>query len=305
MKTLINTFLLTANVFALFICVAAYGADNSQLDTFKSIQIRSYLSGNAEVIADYLADEVRLMPAYQHTVLGKENAMTYHEAFLERFTVSKYTRTRYEVLDIGTRVIELGQFTMDVVLKKTGEPQQMVGKYLDIWERSEQGTLLLNTVAWNYDEQIPIAAELRFPQVPSVIMAHQARVPVNNAISFELAALGKLHESAISQNDWAVWAQFFTDDTVLFANHGTIIAGRKAMNEYLDMHSKEMPVFEKLDIRTDRIDDLGKYVVEYSTHVANWRTGDYSGVNTGKNIRFWRREANGSLKVFRSIGMYD
>lgn len=66
-----------------------------------------------------------------------------------------------------------------------------------------------------------------------------------------------------------------------------------------------MPIFEKLDIRNDRIDDLGKYVIEYASHIAVIRNGDYSGVGTGKDIRIWRREAGGSLKIFRHMAMYD
>ena len=45
--------------------------------------------------------------------------------------------------------------------------------------------------------------------------------------------------------------------------------------------------------------------MEYASHVANRRSGDHSGVNTGKNLKIWRREADGSLKIFRSIDMYE
>ncbi len=71
------------------------------------------------------------------------------------------------------------------------------------------------------------------------------------------------------------------------------------------MHVKELPVFEELDIRNDRIDNLGTFVIEYASHIASWKNGDSSGVGLGKNIRIWRREADHSLKLFRAIGMYD
>jgi hypothetical protein len=149
------------------------------------------------------------------------------------------------------------------------------------------------------------ADELRFAEVPSVQMAFQAHVPVRNSISFELAALNLLTEAAVSQHDARVWSLFFADDAVLLANHTPICRGRKAVDDYIEDHVKGLPVFEKLDIRNDLINDLGTYVVEYATHVANWRNGDSSGVNTGKNLRIWRREPSGALKLFRQIGMYD
>jgi hypothetical protein len=66
-----------------------------------------------------------------------------------------------------------------------------------------------------------------------------------------------------------------------------------------------MPIFEKLDVRNDRIDDLGNYVIEYASHIAIIRSGDFSGVSTGKDLAIWRREPNGALKIFRHITMYD
>jgi hypothetical protein len=46
-------------------------------------------------------------------------------------------------------------------------------------------------------------------------------------------------------------------------------------------------------------------VIEYASHIAIIRDGEYSGVGTGKNIVIWRREKGGSLKIFRGIAMYD
>jgi hypothetical protein len=68
---------------------------------------------------------------------------------------------------------------------------------------------------------------------------------------------------------------------------------------------QHLPVFEKLDMRNDRIEVTGRYVIECASHVANWRNGESSGVNTGKNIRIWRREPDGALRIFLAIGMYD
>jgi hypothetical protein len=84
-----------------------------------------------------------------------------------------------------------------------------------------------------------------------------------------------------------------------------VVSGRKALDDYIVEHAKALPVFEKLDLRTDRIDDLGEYVVEYATGVAIWRMNEYSGVSLGKNIRVWRRAESGALQVWRAISMYD
>jgi ketosteroid isomerase-like protein len=201
-------------------------------------------------------------------------------------------------------IVEHGMFAMRMISKSTGKEHEVKGKYQNIWEKLENGSLSLITEGWNYDHLLEIGAQLRFEEVPVVDVALQTHVSINNNISFELAALNRLMEVTIAQHDGKIWSQFYSDNAILFSQHHSLYDGRKAIDEYIEMHVKELPVFEKLDIRNDRIDDLGEYVIEYASHIASWRGGEYSGVGLGKDVRIWRRE-KGSLKIFRHIGMYD
>ena len=275
------------------------------LDAYRTATVRAYLDAKPDGIVRHLSETVRLLPAYQKTILGKADAATYYRAFLQRFAVSTYERQPIEVADIGQRVIEIGRFTMTVAVRGSAETHTLAGKYMDLWEKSASGKLALNTAAWNHDEYPKIADQLRFADVPAVHMALQARQPVAAGVGLELAANQKLQESVIIQHDGKTWALFYADDAILLANHGGVVSGRKALDEYTVEHAKGFPVFEKLDLRTHRIDDLGKYVVEYASGVANWRVGESSGVSLGKNILLWRRDSGGMLKIWRSISMYD
>lgn len=277
----------------------------SQLDAFRRDHVQGLIAATPERVTNYYAEEVRLMPEHQLTVLGKANAAAYHAAFAARFDVGSYERTPIESLDLGAQVFELGTFRMMVTPKGGGKQHELVGKYLDGWSKSSDGRLALIVVSWNYDHQVEIADELRFHDVPAVRIAFQPRLLVQDRSSFEMAALEHLLEATVVEHDAKVWAQFYADDAILLHSYSAPIVGRKAVDEFLENHVKQLPVFEKLDVRTDRVDDLGGYVVEYASHVANWRSGDHSGVNTGKNLKIWRREADGSLKIFRSIGMYE
>jgi len=275
------------------------------LDAYRTATVRAYLDAKPDGIVRHLSETVRLLPAYQKTILGKADAATYYRAFLQRFAVSTYERQPIEVADIGQRVIEIGRFTMTVAVRGSAETHTLAGKYMDLWEKSASGKLALNTAAWNHDEYPKIADQLRFADVPAVHMALQARQPVAAGVGLELAANQKLQESVIIQHDGKTWALFYADDAILLANHGGVVSGRKALDEYTVEHAKGFPVFEKLDLRTHRIDDLGKYVIEYASGVANWRVGESSGVSLGKNILLWRRDSGGMLKIWRSISMYD
>jgi len=275
------------------------------LDAYRTATVRAYLDAKPEAIVRHLTETVRLMPAYQKTILGKADAATYYQAFLKRFSVRAYERAPIEVADLRQRVMEIGRFTMTVAVRRSGETQAFAGKYMDLWEKSPGGVLMLHTIAWNHDEWPKIADQLRFMEVPSVHVALQPRVPLAAGISLEIAALQKLQESILIQHDGKAWALFYADDAILLANQGGVVSGRKALDEYTVEHANGFPVFEKLDLRTQQIDDLGEYVIEYASAVVNWKVGESSGVNLGKNILVWRRERGGTLKIWRAISMYD
>ena len=275
------------------------------LETYRSENTRAVLAENTDQLVSRYSENIRLLPPYHGSVFGRGNARAYQAAFFERFEVREYRRKEVKTFDLGSRLIEVGRFTMTLTAQGNAQLHAISGSYLDIWEQPDGNPTSLITHVWNTDQYPAIASDLRFSNVPSIRTAFEAHLPIKDSLSFELAALNKLLEVAIIQGDDKVWSQFHADDAVLLANHHGLVQGRTAIQEYLFRHVQEMPVFEKLDIRNDAIDPTGRFVIEYASHVANWRNGDSSGVNTGKNIRVWRREPGGSLKMICGIGTYD
>ena len=275
------------------------------LDQFRSDYIQSILENKPELIIEHYAENIRLMPEFQKTIFNENNALAYFKAFAKRFEIQEYNREKIEILDLGSRVAELGLFTMKGKIISSNKVFELQGKYEQFWEKGDGDKLSLITEAWNYNHSVDISELLKFEEVPAVNVALQAHVPINDPISFELAALNKLMEEAIIKHDSKLWAQFYSDDGMFIYSYNPIYEGRKALDDFLEKHTDEMPIFEKLDIRNDQIDDLGDFVIEYASHTAIFKSGDYSGINTGKDLRIWRREGNGHLKIFRAMAMYD
>ncbi|WP_378172521.1 hypothetical protein [Aquimarina sp. SS2-1] len=136
-------------------------------------------------------------------------------------------------------------------------------------------------------------------------MAYQGHLPVNSNIRFELAALNQFMEEFISQGDHILWSQLYTYDAIALFSYEPMYQDKKLLDSFIKDHVAELPIFEELDIRNNHIDDLGTYIVNYASHIANWRNNEYSGISTGKGIKIWRREPNGSLKIVRQIATYD
>ncbi|WP_080057629.1 Cif family virulence factor [Spirosoma aerolatum] len=302
-------YLLIALTSTVCACAQATLTTNTQTDAYlnqyRTDFARCLLDARSERLLGYWADDVRLMTESQRTMVGRTSALSYFNALLGRFTVKAYTRIQKELLDLGKQVVDDGLFDMTIVLKKTGQTYHLKGKYLTLWQKYNGDKLTVITDSWNYNHWLDIADQFRFAEVSVVDVALQAHLPINSPIRFELAALNRLMEKTIAEHDANLWAQFYSDEGILLAQHDSIYQGRQAIDAYIAMHTKDLPIFEKLDVRNDRVDDLGLYVIEYASHIANWRNGESSGIGLGKDLRIWRREKNGSLKIFRHIGMYD
>jgi hypothetical protein len=276
----------------------------SQIEKFRISYADHMLKGNASSLSPFIDDHVRLMPEFQMTVKDKQNVLLYYGAFHKRFSVTAYSRESSEILDLGKRVVEWGQFTQSIVQKATKSKMELRGKYMDVWIKGSGDKLTLVTQAWNYNHDINFADSLKF-NVPTVNIASAAHTPVTDNISFELAGLNELMESIIIQHDARRWKMFYSDDGNFLYSRSPVFQGRKALDQFIDDHVIGLPIFEKLDIRNDQIDYLGEYVIEYASHTAFVRGEGWSGTGTGKDIRVWRREKDCALKIFRHIGMYD
>src|SRR5688572_26223133 len=123
-----------------------------QVRKFRLDYTKAMLSKNSDVLENYFHQNLRLMPEFQNTVIGKSNALRYFKSFLSRFDVVEYSHTEFEILDLKSRVVESGTFKMKVKLKSKTDLYEVEGKYQDIWENSN-GSLKLITVAWNHNQR--------------------------------------------------------------------------------------------------------------------------------------------------------
>jgi ketosteroid isomerase-like protein len=276
--------------------------DDLFLKKFRRDYVDKIMNNNPTALEVYYADSIRLMPPFQKTIIGKKGCTAFLQAFLDRFIVSHFSKTEVEIVDMGNQLMEIGTIVMQVTLKNNGSKHELRGKYMDLWLKKGEGEMLLLSEIWNYDAYYgDIHDQLRFDVTPSLHQAMLGNVPITNSIRFELAAYNRLLDATVTQHDAATWALYYTDDAMLLSSYEPIIRGKEAIKAYLEKHAKELPHFVELDIRSDRVDDLGPFIVEYASHIASLK----NSVSLGKNIRVWQRQPDHSLKMIRSIGNYD
>lgn len=285
------------------LALSSQSTTNEIIKSFKEKYIQMYILEDFSTVKQFYSDSIRIMPEFQETILSLEHSEIYYKSFFERFNIDEYNRTIKEILDLGSRVVEIGSFKMK--LSDKIDSYELEGKYLNVWKLNAENELELFTEAWNYNHAVDFEQKLIFKNIPSIRMALEPHLNISDNISFELAGLSALMELTISEKDGKLWSMFYADDGISLHSFSPMKIGREQLDRYYEEHAKEMPVFEKLDVRTDRIDELEGFVIEYATAIANWRMNEWSGVSTSKNIRIWKRQPNGSLKIFRLIAMYD
>jgi ketosteroid isomerase-like protein len=277
----------------------------STLGVMRASRIQAILEGNPEPLVAPCTGSTRLMTEGLPTVIGSANIEAYFRAFFARFTVRAYVCSDVQTWDLGARVAEFGRFTLQLAPKAGGAELSLQGKYLDLWEHDSGSGLRLAVIASNFDAWMPNGDILRFDGIPYVRVAMQARVPLDNDLSVELAAYNLLMQRALIEHDAALWSRIYADDAVLMPNNAPIAPGHAAIAAFIEAHCRELPIFEQLDLRNDRIEEAGGYIYEFASHIANWRSGASSGVSTGKNLRIWRREPDHALKLILQIAAYD
>ncbi len=281
-------------------------AFENQIRQFNIAFTKAMTDGDTAQCLSFFDENIRLMSPFNPTIMDKVGTDTYYKAFLDRFDVKKYERHTLNIETIEeNRAIEIGNFQMQVVMKINGESHELIGKYLNVWGLKDNKPKLMTSI-WNFDENYGQFQQfLKFEGLPGIITAFQTQPPVDNPLLFELTALNLLHGAAVAQHDSFRWEQFYTKNTKLLPNYHAMCKGTTQVNDYIEAHVKELPVFEKLDIRNDKVEIVGSYIFEYASHVANWRTGEYSGVSTGKNLRIWKRQDDCSLKIVYHVSAYD
>lgn len=270
----------------------------------RQIYIDSILNENVQMVAKHFNETGELLLQGNASILGVANIERYFASLFEQFEITAYNRDMTEILEMGGKTAEIGSYSLSMRNSK-GLVRSMEGSYLSIWDMAENSEPKIALELWNFDHQINFSHELQFDDVPSTITAFEAHLPINSPASMELAAYATLIKDSVLMRDGAVLGQFYTQDGVILRNSNPPVVGIKDINHYWKQHASEIASMEGLQQRTTKLEEIGKYIIEHAAHIAIWRSGTYSGVNTGKHIRIWERQGDGRIKTRILASAYD
>lgn len=284
-----------------------------QIQDYEQAYIKALVEKKVSKLASYYGDDSRLMLIANPTIVGRDAALQYYQAFVERFDVKHYERTWVEHIELGHHIVVLGRFRA-TLLPSTSEAKAernplrewvLQGSVANVWFKNTKGELILQADAWNLDTWTDLKDRLHFANVPSQVSAFMPRVLPHLPENIEVSAYQALTELAVAYRDGRTMSAVYSDDGVLMPNYHPMVTGKPHIEAYWEKHIEDIPVLEKVQNRTDRLDSYDDYAIQYASHIVNWRSGDETGVNTGKHLRVWLRGEDGRFRIRMSISGYD
>jgi ketosteroid isomerase-like protein len=294
---------LTANALGASKPAKLDASTREQLEQARSRYIKGVVRENASTLLMYHAAGARVMPEANPTIFGKANAQLYFQALFNRFDVQGYDKSPVHFIDMGSKIAEIGDF--DLKMQKDRKERNLSGHYVNLWQKNEKGEWQIDTDVWTFKQWPPFKEELVFDGVPSVIMAMQAKVPIDSPRAFEIAAYEALNSHAVRIGDPALISFKFSDDAHYFPNFQPALIGNAAIAKWWQHHMKELPLLDAVHNRTNKLEVLDKFVIQHTSHYAAWRSGEHSGGSTGKHLKIWQRGDDGVLRAILFIAAYD
>ncbi len=105
-----------------------------------------------EGMLKYYADDVISMPSYQPMIRGIEEMKKAQE--MDKQSGVKwldFTLNTTDVLPAGDYLIEIGTYTLKMEIPQMDKPYTDNGKYINVWEKQDDGSLKIKVDTWNSD----------------------------------------------------------------------------------------------------------------------------------------------------------
>lgn len=112
---------------------------------------KAMVNGDYQYIMDLYVDDVISLPNFEPLVKGKENIeKNMKESVNSGFKFNSVDFETLEVFGDGDYVYEIGAYKMNMTLPGMNEPIEDTGKYLTVWEKTDDG-YKIKVETWNTD----------------------------------------------------------------------------------------------------------------------------------------------------------
>ena len=250
----------------------------------------------------YYDQQAVCMPEFHPTLFTKQAIRPYVQAWLDSANVSQYQCTIYEVQRLNDYLLESGTYWTK--LTKVGQSLfTYQGKYLHIWKIGKANKLTLLSQIWGATGTIDRG---KLP-LSTYVLPDTAAFPhpVANATRLAINSQNQQLASLIVKSDGAAMADLYTPDAVYMPYYMPMLVGNKPIRAYYIEHENPAVGIDTVHIKAATITPVGEYVLVNGYYDVHWHSGPAQGTVTGKSINIWKRDATGSLRLYRQMVCHD
>jgi ketosteroid isomerase-like protein len=143
-------------LFIVFISSLCFSQDTSELK--KKIQTmcdeysQKMIAGDMSTLWPFYSDDIISMPSYEPTLRGLDAVKSSYDKMNESgMKMTKFALTVTDVLQSGDFVVEIGTYTLTMEGGMLPAPWDDHGKYMNLWETQDDGSMKLKVETWNTD----------------------------------------------------------------------------------------------------------------------------------------------------------
>ena len=253
-----------------------------------------------ECVAHY-TDRAISMPEYQTTLAGRNEIENYYREIFNKQLIKTMRREPQEFIHLDNTIVTIGTFQRQYKTLTKDSIITLNGKYWQVWLR-ESGTYRIKGEAFGYFHPVD--------NPESLIISRNQQQPDESEIQievpFELKAYNALMEKGVRQRNATLRVNFFTEDAIFYPFADSAVVGMDQLKPYLTAYSNRGTVtIDSVSCYTFNFEKLGDYTLEYAMFKVKWSLTDRTGKTEGKGIRIWKRQTDGSLKLFREIATHN
>jgi len=110
------------------------------------------IAGDHQGMVKWYADDIISMPSYQPMIRGIDAVKKAGEMQEQSGVKTKdFTLTTTDVIEAGNYYVEVGTYTITMQIPGMDKPWSDHGKYMNVWETQDDGSLKIKADTWNTD----------------------------------------------------------------------------------------------------------------------------------------------------------
>lgn len=139
----------------------------SELQEIENQMAELTLSGDWSASYEMYCDDAMSLPSYEPMTIGKSALIQKYEEMKSAGAVLKFLEFKLEILDViasGNLAITVGTYTMSMEIPQMPNPYKDIGKYINIYEKQDDGSWKLKVETWNSDVNPWMMMQQMMPQ---------------------------------------------------------------------------------------------------------------------------------------------